>query len=406
MPDSDSAAVEGDQRGVLDGVRVVDFGRYIAGPFCATLLGDLGADVIRVERVDGGEDRFVTPVTDDGTGTMFLQVGRNKRSLTLDIVSDEGREVVKRLVATADVVVANLPPQTLKAMGLDYDSLREIKPDIILTTANAFGSGGPISSKVGFDGLAQAMSGNLHMSGPADEPMRANVPYVDFSTAAFSAFATLAALRHRDQTGEGQLIEGALLKSALTMSNGHLMEQDLLGLDRVGTKNRAQTAGPSDVFATSDGWVMCMVIGSYQFDRFCQMVERPELLHDDRFKDDLARGDNGEALSAIMAEFCSTRTTDEVLAAMEAAKVPGGPVYSPQQALDDDHIQATQILTEVDYPSLSRPAKVVDFPVSMSAAPGRIRHRAPEIGEHTDDVLAELGYDAAEIKDLRSRRIV
>jgi crotonobetainyl-CoA:carnitine CoA-transferase CaiB-like acyl-CoA transferase len=292
--------------GVLEGIRVVDFGRYIAGPFCATLLGDLGADVIRVERVDGGEDRFVTPVTDDGVGTMFLQVGRNKRSLTLNLTKPEGREVVERLIRTADVVVANLPPQTLVGMGLDYESLKAIKPDIILTTANAFGSGGPISSKIGFDGLAQSMSGNLHVSGHPDEPMRASVAYVDFGTAAFSAFATMAALRHRDQTGEGQVIEGALLKTALTISNSHLMEQDLLKLDRVASGNRAQTAGPSDVHATADGWIMCMVIGSYQFERWTEMVGRPELFHDERFKDDLARGDNGEALSAIMSAWCAT----------------------------------------------------------------------------------------------------
>ena len=198
---------------VLDGIRVIDFGRYIAGPFCATLLGDLGADVIRVERREGGEDRWVTPVTADGVGSLFLQVGRNKRSLTLAPETDEGYEVVTRLVATADVVVANLPPPTLRSMRLDYDSLRAIKPDIILTTVTAFGSGGPISDKVGFDGLAQSMSGNLHMTGQPGVPTRAAVPYVDFSTAAFSAFATLAALRHRDLTGEGQVLEMASIST-------------------------------------------------------------------------------------------------------------------------------------------------------------------------------------------------
>lgn len=392
--------------GVLEGVRVVDFGRYIAGPFCATLLGDLGADVIRVERVDGGEDRFVGPVTDDGTGATFLQVGRNKRSLSLNPLKPEGREVVERLLATTDVVVANLPPQTLVSMGLDYESLKAIKPDIILTTANAFGSGGPISSKVGFDGLAQSMSGNLHLTGPADTPVRAAVPYVDFSTAAFSAFATMAALRHRDQTGEGQLIEGALLKSALTIANAFLLEQDALQINRAGTMNRSQTAGPSDVFKTTDGWIMCMVIGAYQFERFCEMVGRPELLHDDRFKDDDARGVNGEAISAVMAEFCADKTSAEVLDALEAAKVPGGPVYSPQQALDDEHINAIGILKDVEYPTMSQPAKVVDFPVSMSASPGEIHRRAPQVGEHTDEILSELGFSPAEIGEMRKNRIV
>ena len=392
--------------GLLGGIRVVDFGRYIAGPFCATLLGDLGADVIRVERVEGGEDRYLTPVTDDGIGTMFLQVGRNKRSLTLNPLKPEGQKIVRRLVATADIVVANLPPQTLESMGLDYETLQGIKPDIILATANAFGSGGPMSAKVGFDGLAQSMSGNLHLSGAPDVPTRASATYVDFGTASLLAFATLAALRHRDQTGEGQVIEGTLLRTALTISNGALMEQDLLQNDRVGSLNRAQTAGPSDVFQTKDGWVMCQVLGPSQFERWTEMVGRPDLLLDGRFKDDLARGDNGEILSTIMAAWCSTRTNTEALAAMEESKVPGGPVYSPQQALDDPHINATNIMTDVDYPTLSQPARVVDFPVAMSTTPGQFRRRAPELGEHTAEVLTELGYEASQIADLRAKRVV
>src|SRR6478735_5820854 len=191
--------------GVLDGVRVIDFGRYIAGPFCGALLGDLGADVIRIERIDGGEDRWVTPVTDDGVGAMFLQVNRNKRCLMLNPLKPEGREIV-----------AKLPPDTLVAMGLDYETLRGYKDDIILTTVNAWASGGEWSHKVGFDGLAQAASGNLYMSGPPDQPSRANAPYVDFSTATLSALGTLAALLHKRQTGEGQVLEAALLRTALT----------------------------------------------------------------------------------------------------------------------------------------------------------------------------------------------
>ena len=149
---------------VLKGIKVLDFGRYIAGPFCATLLGDLGAEVIRIEKVDGSEDRFLSPITDEGDGALFLQLARNKQSMTLNPMKPEGREIVKKLVATADVVVANLPPDTLEALGLDYESLATIKPDIILTMISAFGRGGPYSNRVGFDGLGQAMSGNMYLS--------------------------------------------------------------------------------------------------------------------------------------------------------------------------------------------------------------------------------------------------
>ncbi len=392
--------------GVLDGIRVLDFGRYIAGPFCAALLGDLGADVIRVERVDGGEDRWVQPVTDDGMGAMFLQVNRNKRSLTLNPLKPEGREIVRRLVGSADIVVANLPPQTLVQMGLDYDTLRAIKADIILTTVNAWASGGPWSDKVGFDGLIQAASGNMYLSGTEEVPTRAFAPYVDFGTASLSALATMAALRHRDQTGEGQFLEGALLKTGLTLMNAAAIEQDLLQTNRVASLNRGQTGGPADTVPTTDGWVMVLVIGSYQFERWCEMVGRPELVNDDRFKTDESRGDNGEALSAVFREWCSTRTTAEVLEAMEAHKVPGGPVYSPQQALDDPHVNAIGILQDVEYPTASKPVRTAGFPVHMSASPGEIRRRPPQLGEHTDEVLTSLGYDAAAIASLREARII
>jgi crotonobetainyl-CoA:carnitine CoA-transferase CaiB-like acyl-CoA transferase len=392
--------------GVLDGVRVLDFGRFIAGPFCATLLGDLGADVIRVERVDGGEDRWLTPVTDDQQGALFLQVGRNKRSLTLDPVKPDGAEIVRKLVATADVVVANLPPETRRQIGLDYESLAAIKPDIIVSTVTCFASGGPWSDKVGFDGLAQAMSGAMYMSGPEGLPTRSSAPFVDFCTGSLLAFSTMAALRHRDLTGEGQELEGALLKTALTMMGSTLIEQDQLGIDRVSTHNRGQTAAPSDTFATSDGAIICSVIGQGQFTRWAKLVGREDLVSEPRFADDLLRGDNAVELCDVMAAWCAERSTAEVMEALEDLKIPGAPVYSPQQALDDAHIDAIGFLERVDFPTAASAVPIPGFPVAMSQSPGRIRHRAPMLGEHTDEVLTELGYGTAEIAALRDARVV
>ena len=392
--------------GILDGYRVLDFGRFIAGPYCGALLGDLGADVIRIERVDGGEDRFLAPVDESGVGSAYLQMNRNKRGMTLNPTKPEGRAIVEKLVATADVVLANLPPPTRKSWGLDYDNLKRIKPDIVLTTVSAYGIGGPYQDKVGFDGIGQAMSGNLHLTGPADHPIKNWVPYVDFGTASLTAFATVAALLHREKTGEGQEVQGALLGTALTMNNSTLIEQALINVNRIGSVNRAQTSGPADVFQTKDGWILIQAIGRPMFERIARMMGEEGWLTDPRFETDLDRGNNGEILSERVAAWCAERTSQQAIAELEEAKIPSGEVYSPQRALDDPHIREVGFMQDVDYPGLTKPAPVATTPVRLTGTPGEIRHRAPTLGEHTDAIMAELGYGADEIAALKEKRIV
>ena len=387
--------------GPLDGIRVLDFGRYIAGPWCAALLGDLGAEVVRIDKRGGSEDRFVGPVADGGEGALYLQANRNKRGMTLDPMKPAGREVVRRLVATADVVVANLPPQTLAAMGLDWPTLQAQKPTLVLTTVSAFGSGGPYSRKLGFDGIGQAMSGSMYLSGTPGEPMKAYVPWVDFGTAGLAAFATVAALYARSSTGRGQHVEASLLQTALSVSNAALVEQRVRKLDRVATGNRSQIAGPSDAFRTRDGWILAQVIGAPLFERWCKLVGEPGFLADPRFASDPARGEHGSILSERMARWCAEKTTAEALAALEAANIPAGPVYSPQQAVDDPHVRAAQILRDVDFPGLPIPAPISDTPVRFSESEAGVRVRAPLLGEHTDAILRELGYADAEVAALR-----
>ncbi len=397
---------DGALQGVLAGIRVLDFGRYIAGPYCAALLADLGADVIRVERIGGGEDRWVAPVGDDGVGAMYLVMNRNKRAMTLDPACPEGREIVRKLVATADVVVANLPPEVLRSLALDLDSLRRVKPDIILTTVTAFGAGGPWSHKHGFDGIGQVMSGAAYLTGTPEQPLRAAVAWVDFGTASVSAFGTLAALMARTKTGRGQRVEAALLRTAVAFNNPALVEQQVVQPNRVATVNRGQTSAPSDLFRTRDGWIIAYAIGGPMFARWARLMGEEHWLTDPRFKDDLARGDNGEAISKRMSEWTAERTTAEALAALEHAKVPAGPLYSPQQALEDGHIRAAGLLADTDYPGLPRPAPLAPTPVDLSDTPGRFRHRAPTLGEHTEAILAELGYGDPDIAGLRARGVI
>ncbi|MDX1491805.1 MAG: CoA transferase [Pseudohongiellaceae bacterium] len=391
---------------VLEGIRVLDFGRYIAGPFCASLLADLGAEVIRIEKVSGSEDRFLSPITPQGDGALFMQTGRNKLGMTLNPMKPEGREIVKRLVATADVVVANLPPDTLKAMGLDYDSLKAIKPDIILTLISAFGSGGPYSNRVGFDGLGQAMSGAMYMSGTPEQPVKSYAPFIDFGTASLSAYGTMAALFERQKSGRGQVVEGALFNTALTMTNGTLVEQDAIQINRKATLNRSQTSGPADTFRTKDGWVLVQSVGGPLFERWAKLMGEPHWLEDPRFATDISRGDNGEVISERLARWCAERTSEEVLNEMEEARIPAGPVLSPQQVIDDPHVKATNLLKRVDYPGLENPAPVMQPPIRMSLTPPEIRHRAPTLGEHTDKIMAELGYSPDDIRELRDARVI
>ena len=391
---------------VLEGIRVLDFGRYIAGPYCACLLGDMGADVVRVEKSGGSEDRWVVPIAEGGEGSLFMQMNRNKRGITLNPRSDEGREIVRKLVATSDVVVANLPPQTLESMGLDYATLCESKPDIILSTVSAYGHGGPVRHRVGLDGVAQAMSGAMHMSGHEEEPMRSYYPWVDFTTAILTAFGTMAAILERHKTGRGQQVEGSLLMSALTVGNTALIEQDVIQPDRVATGNRAQTAAPSDCFRTKDGWVLMMVVGQPLFERWADLMGEQHWLEDPRVKDDLARGDNGEVISERMARWCESRTTEQCLAELDAARLPAGPVLAPQEALDHEHIRGMRCMLAVDYPGLTKPAPVADTPVRLSETPGSVRHRAPVLGEHTGEVLSEIGYDEAAVARLHEAGVV
>jgi crotonobetainyl-CoA:carnitine CoA-transferase CaiB-like acyl-CoA transferase len=383
--------------GVLDGIRVLDFGRYIAGPFCAALLGDLGAEVIRIERIGGGEDRGMIPVGagPEGGGAMFLAMNRNKLGMALDPASPKGREIVKELVASADVVVANLPPAVLRSLALDLDSLRATKPDIILTTVTGFGAGGPLSHKHGFDGIGQAMCGAVYLSGFAEQPIMTKVPWVDFGTAFLSAFGTMAALYERGKTGRGQKVEGALLR-----------EQALTGVDRKAQVNRGFNNAPGDIFRTRDGWIITTVIGEPMFRRWCRMIGEEHWLADPRFGDDQSRADHGEAISARMAEWCAERSCEEALAELEKANIVAGQVYSPQQALDDAHIRAAHLLDERDYPTLGRTLPLAPTPIELSETPGTYRRAAPLLGEHTDIILNGLGYGDDEIAALRAEKVI
>ena len=391
---------------VLDGVRVLDFGRYIAGPYCAALLANMGADVIRIERPGGGEDRFLAPISKTGDGAMFMQMNAGKRGMTLNIGKPDGRKIVKELVKSADIVIANLPDKFLRRLELDYDSLRAIKPDIILVTNSAFGNSGPYAEKVGFDGIAQSMSGAVWYSGQPDQPSKSTIHFVDFSTALSATIGVLVAIMEKQRTGTGQVVGTSLLGTALTLANGTLIEQAVIDRNRVPTGNRGQVAAPADIFKTVDGHVIIQVVGPWMFKRFVQLIGKEEWLDDPRFKDDLSRGDHADVLNDFVAEWCASRTTDEVLQAMESARLPAGPILSWQEALDHPAVQALGHLQPMAFPGTPSPPPVANTPFSLSNSEVGLTRRAPMVGEHTEEILHDIGYDAEQITRLRTSGIV
>jgi crotonobetainyl-CoA:carnitine CoA-transferase CaiB-like acyl-CoA transferase len=391
--------------GVLQDVRVLDFGRYIAGPFAAALLGDFGADVIRVERPEGGEDRVLYPQSTTGDGATFMQSNRNKRGMTLDLKHARAAEVLRRLIETADVVVANLPQPTLVSLGLDYEALCKIKPDIILASISAFGPTGPYAERVGFDGVAQCMSGAAYMTGFDGRPTRSFANWADMSTAMLGALGVMAALRERDQTGRGQEVRGNLLKSAMTVLNASLIEQKVSVRNRTPPGNRGLAGAPVDIIRTKDGWIMVQVLGDALFRKWAKMIGEPHWLEDPRFADDNLRGDNGQLISDRTQAWSEQLTTAEALAKLAEARLPAGPVLSPQQALDDPHVAEADFIQEVEYPGAPRPVPFVR-PVELSGHANEIARRPPLLGEHTSEILAELGFSAADVADLEASKAI
>jgi crotonobetainyl-CoA:carnitine CoA-transferase CaiB-like acyl-CoA transferase len=315
--------------------------------------------------------------------------------------------VIRRLVGTADIVVANVPAKALAVMGIDLASLRAIKPDIILVNISSFGHKGPWADRPGFDSVGQAMCGSALLTGPGDVPYRTPVSWVDHATAVYAAFGAMVALHERGRTGRGQEVDGSLLGSALTYSAPLLIEQAMASPSRTAIGNRGFFNGPTDTFATTDGWIVTQVVGDAIFRRWARLIGEDRWLGDPRFASDELRGINGEALSQRMTEWCAGRSSEQALDELAGAGVPAGPVLSPQQALDHPQVADMEFLQDMPLPgSPGETAPLMRPPLDFSETPAAIRRPPPQAGEHNAEILGELGYSSEDIAKLKAAKAI
>lgn len=390
---------------VLRNVRVLDFGKFVAAPSSTWLLSNMGADVLKVEPVGGSPDREPFRISEDLDGAGFLQLHSNKRSICLDTSSPQGREALAKLLAKTDVVVLGAPASTLKRQGLDYETMSKINPRLIYLNVSAFTSQGPRANDIGFDGIGQVMSGSTYMSGFGDVPTRSFCSFIDVTTGIYAAYAIACALLDREKTGKGHSLETSLMTSGYAIMSWLLVEQAATQRNRTRTGNRAQSSGPSDIFRTKDGWIVVQVLGNGMFAKVAQLVGHPEWIDDPRFLTDNDRAENGEALSAGVGEWCARYTNAEALALLRAARLPGAPVNSLQQALDEPQVAALGLMQTINHPGREQ-LQLMKAPIVADGQFATLRKRPPLVGEHTAEVLAEVGYDAAQIDALRAAKVI
>ena len=378
---------------VLEGIRVLDFGRFIAAPFCGMMLADMGADVIRIDRPGGEEDRTTGILAANGENVHYQSYARNKKCITLNLLDNpKGQEVLRDLVKHSDVLLQNFSPGAAEMMGITYENLKAIKPNIIFVAVSCYGSTGPYSRRIGFDPIAQTMSGAASITGfPGSPPTRCQVPFVDYSTALMATVGTLLALRHRDQTGEGQMVDVALLQTAVTFMAPIIAEYEVLGRAREQVGNRAYFTGPSDLFQCRDGWVYISTIMGGLWRRLLKAIGHEELLNDKELSNDFERFEHRDRVDPLVAAWTKQHTVDEVVAKMEEVRIPCGRLYTVKEISKDPHVQARRMIEYLDLeqPGLEK-VPVCGLPIKLSRSPGSIESRSPKVGEHNDEIYRGL----------------
>ncbi len=383
---------------------VLDLTRVRGGPAAVRQLADWGARVIRIEATASmnSEDGY----TGRRHGSDFQNLHRNKRSLTLDLKSDDGFEVFRRLAENADVVVENFRPRVKHRLGIDYESLAALNPGLILASISGFGQDGPYADRPGVDQIAQGMGGLMAVTGfPGDGPVRAGTAIADLTGGLFLSYGILLALIERERTGEGQWVQTSLLEAMIAMMDFQAARFLVEGEVPAQAGNHHPTGGATNMFATSDGHINIAAGQAQIWPRLCAALELPDMEHDPDFADRQARLKNRDRLVEAISERTRTGTSAEWIEKLNHAGVPCGPVYRMDEVFADPQVEHLGIAAAVDHPILGR-MRLVGQPLHLSRTPYAMRSATPEQGEHTDEVLSELGYDAATIADFHKRNVV
>ena len=391
----------------LDGLRVIDLTRVLAGPFCTMLLADMGADVIKVENPVGGDDSREFGPFKKGLSSYYMGLNRSKRGVTLNLKNERAKEMLKQLVKDADIVVENFKPGTMNKLGLGYEVLREVNPAIIYAASSGFGQVGPYSPRAAYDLIIQGMSGFMSITGfDKERPVKSGSSIADILTGVFTTIGILAALEHRRKTGEGQMIDVAMLDCMIAILENALASYDSTGESPEPIGNVHRSIAPFATFNTADGQINICAGNDDLWRRLCEVIGMTECLEDPRFEGNKARVAHFSELEPIMNEKLSGKTTAEWAAALDAVKVPCGAIMNMEQVVSDPHVIAREAIIELVHPVVEK-LLVSNTPIKFSGTPAGIARLAPELGEHNAEVYGELlGLSEEDIAQLKENGVI